>query len=73
MESIGVYWIPFFQILEASGFEVFLVNARHVKNVPGRKTDVADCQWLQYLHSAGLLRASCSAGCMRDPHDSAPS
>jgi transposase len=58
MESMGVYWIPFFQILEASGFEVFLVNARHVKNVPGRKTDVADCQWLQYLHSAGLLRAS---------------
>jgi transposase len=58
MESTGVYWIPFFQILEASGFEVFLVNARHVKNVPGRKSDVADCQWLQYLHSAGLLRAS---------------
>ena len=58
MESTGVYWIPFFQILEASGFEVFLVNARHVKNVPGRKTDVSDCQWLQYLHSVGLLRAS---------------
>ncbi|MBV8892389.1 MAG: IS110 family transposase [Acidobacteria bacterium] len=58
MESTGVYWIPFFQILEAAGFEVFLVNARHVKNVPGRKTDVADCQWLQYLHSAGLLRGS---------------
>ena len=50
--------IPFFQILESAGFEVFLVNARHVKNVPGRKTDVADCQWLQYLHSVGLLRAS---------------
>jgi transposase len=58
MESTGVYWLPFFQILEASGFELFLVNARHLKNVPGRKTDVADCQWLQYLHSAGLLRAS---------------
>jgi transposase len=58
MESTGVYWIPFFQILEASRLEVCLVNARHVKNVPGRKTDVADCQWLQYLHSAGLLRAS---------------
>jgi transposase len=58
MESTGVYWIPLFQILEASGFEVCLVNARHVKNVPGRKTDVKDCQWLQYLHSVGLLRAS---------------
>jgi transposase len=58
MESTGVYWVPFFQILEAAGFEVFLVNARHVKNVPGRKSDVADCQWLQYLHSVGLLRAS---------------
>jgi transposase len=58
MESTGVYWIPFFQILEASGFKVFLVNARHVKHVPGRKSDVADCQWLQYLHSVGLLRAS---------------
>ena len=58
MESTGVYWIPLFQILEARGFEVYLVNARHVKNVPGRKTDVADCQWLQYLHSVGLLRGS---------------
>lgn len=58
MESTSVYWIPFFQILEESGFTVFLVNARHVKNVPGRKSDVADCQWLQYLHSVGLLRAS---------------
>ncbi len=51
MESTGVYWIPLFQILETSGFEVKLVNARHVKNVPGRKTDVEDCQWLQRLHS----------------------
>ena len=58
MESTGVYWIPLFQILEDRGFEVFLVNARHVKNVPGRRTDVSDCQWLQYLHSVGLLRAS---------------
>ena len=58
MESTGVYWIPVFQILEAYGFEVVLVNARHVKNVPGRKTDVQDCQWLQYLHSVGLLRGS---------------
>ena len=58
MESTGVYWIPLFQILEDRGFEVCLVNARHVKNVPGRKTDVSDCQWLQYLHSVGLLRGS---------------
>ena len=47
MESTGVYWIPLFQILEDRGIEVCLVNARHVKNVPGRKTDVQDCQWLQ--------------------------
>lgn len=58
MESTGVYWIPLYQILETRGFEVCLVNARHVKNVPGRKTDVQDCQWLQYLHSVGLLRGS---------------
>jgi transposase len=58
MESTGVYWIPLFQILEARGFKVFLVNAHHVKNVPGRKSDVSDCQWLQYLHSVGLLRGS---------------
>ncbi len=58
MESTGVYWIPLFQILETRGFEVCLVNARHVKNVPGRKSDVADCQWLQYLHAVGLLRGS---------------
>jgi transposase len=58
MESTGVYWIPVFQILEARGFAVCLVNARHVKNVPGRKSDVLDCQWLQYLHSVGLLRGS---------------
>src|SRR5881398_3449910 len=58
MESTGVFWIPLFQILEDHGFRVCLVNARHVKNVPGRKTDVSDCQWLQYLHSVGLLRGS---------------
>jgi transposase len=58
MESTGVYWIPLFQILEALEFEVCLVNARHVKNVPGRRTDVSDCQWLQFLHSVGLLKAS---------------
>jgi transposase len=58
MESTGVYWIPLFQILEERGFTVLLVNARHVKNVPGRKSDVSDCQWLQYLHSVGLLRGS---------------
>ena len=58
MESTGVYWIPLHQILETRGFEVFLVNAQHVKNVPGRKSDVSDCQWIQYLHSVGLLKAS---------------
>ena len=58
MESTGVYWIPLMQILETRGVEVFLVNARYAKNVPGRRTDVSDCQWLQYLHSVGLLRAS---------------
>jgi len=58
MESTGVYWIPLFQILEAAGMEVCLVNARHCKNLPGRKTDVQDCQWLQHLHSVGLLRGS---------------
>lgn len=58
MESTGIYWIPVFDILEAHGLEVLLVNARHVKNVPGRKTDVSDAQWLQQLHSYGLLRGS---------------
>jgi len=55
MESTGIYWIPVFEILESRGLEVRLVNARHVKNVPGRKSDVLDCQWLQQLHSYGLL------------------
>ena len=58
MESTGVYWIPIFEILEDRGFEVLLVNSRHIKNVPGRKTDVLDCQWIQELHSVGLLRGS---------------
>ena len=58
MESTGVYWIPLFQILEDQGIQVFLVNAHHVKCVPGRKTDIQDCQWLQFLHSVGLLHAS---------------
>jgi transposase len=58
MESTGVYWIPLFELLERRGFEVFLVNAHHVKNVPGRKTDVLDCQWLQELHTFGLLRGA---------------
>jgi hypothetical protein len=47
MESTGVYWIPIYELLEARGFQVFLVNARHLKNVPGKKTDVLDCQWIQ--------------------------
>ena len=55
MESTGVYWIPLFELLESRGFTVFLVNSRHVKNVPGRKSDVLDCQWLQQLMSFGLL------------------
>jgi transposase len=58
MESTGVYWIPIMQILEERGLQVYLVNARYAKNVPGRRTDVSDCQWLQYLHSVGLLKAS---------------
>ena len=58
MEATGVYWIPAFQILETSGLEVCLVNPRYFQNVPGRRTDVSDCQWLQRLHSAGLLRGS---------------
>ena len=55
IESTSVYWITIYQILESRGFEVCLVDAQHVKNVPGRKTDVSNCQWLQYLHSVGLL------------------
>lgn len=58
MESTGVYWIPVYEILEARGFKVHLVNARHLKHVPGRKSDVKDCQWIQYLHTCGLLSGS---------------
>jgi len=58
MESTYVYWIPLYEVLEAAGFETVLVNARTLKNVPGRKTDMADCQWLQLLHSCGLFRGS---------------
>src|SRR6201988_2182738 len=58
MEATGLYWIPLYQLLEDAGLKVCLVNARHGKNVPGRKSDVQDCQWLQYLHSVGLLRGS---------------
>ncbi len=58
MEATGVYWIPVYDILEARGLTVLLVNARHVKHVPGRKSDVQDCEWLRELHSVGLLRGS---------------
>jgi len=58
MESTGVYWIPLFEVLEERGFTVRLVNPRHLKSVPGRKTDVLDCQWLQQLHTFGLLQGS---------------
>jgi transposase len=58
MEATGVYWIPLFDILESRAFEVYLVNARHIKNVSGRKSDVLDCQWIQQLHTYGLLQAS---------------
>lgn len=58
MESTGVYWIPMFEILDRRGFDVHLVNARQISHVPGRKTDMLDCQWLQLLHSCGLLRGS---------------
>ena len=64
LESTGVYWIPAFEILEERGLEVLLVNARHVKNVPGRKSDVQDCQWLQQLHTYGLLK-----GAFRPPEE----
>jgi len=64
MESTGVYWIPAFEILEERGLVVLLVNARHVKNVPGRKSDVQDCQWLQQLHTYGLLE-----GAFRPPEE----
>lgn len=58
MEATGVYWVPLYEILEERGFQVYLVNARHLKNVSGRKSDVLDCQWIQQLHTYGLLSAS---------------
>ncbi len=58
MESTGVYWIPIFEILDSQGFDVRLVNPRNIKNAPGRKTDVLDCQWIQQLHTFGLLQSS---------------
>lgn len=58
MESTGVYWIPVFEILERRGLKPRLVDARHMKNVPGRRTDWHECQWIQYLHSVGLLRSA---------------
>ena len=58
MESTGVYWVPVAAVLEAAGLEVALVDTRTVKMVPGRKSDVQDCQWLQHLHSCGLLRGA---------------
>ena len=57
LESTGVYWISLYEILEQRGIPC-LANARHMKNVPGRRTDWHECQWLQFLHSVGLLRAS---------------
>jgi transposase len=71
LESTGVYWIPLFEILEQRGIRPCLVNARHMKNVPGRRTDWHECQWLQFLHSVGLLRAAFRPGqdclCRADP------
>lgn len=58
MESTGSYWIPVYEMLERAGFEVNLVDAHHVKNIRGRKSDVIDCQWLQQLHAHGLLTAA---------------
>jgi transposase len=58
LQSTGVYWMPVFEILEQHGLEVFLVNARHTKNVPGRKSDIQECQWLLKLHAFGLLNNS---------------
>jgi transposase len=62
LEATGVYWIPLFEILEQRGIRPCLVNARHMKNVPGRRTDWHECQWLQFLHSVGLLRAAFRPG-----------
>ena len=58
MEATGVYWVTLYDMLSAAGIEVYVVNGRHVKHVPGRKTDVQDCMWIKELHSYGLLRNS---------------
>src|SRR5258708_4123209 len=58
MESTGVYWVPLYDMLEKDGVKPCLVDARHMKNVPGRRTDWRECQWIQFLHSVGLLRAA---------------
>jgi len=58
MEATGIYWIPVYEHFEKEGFDVSLVNGAHAKNVPGRKTDVLDSEWLRELHTYGLLRAS---------------
>jgi transposase len=57
LEATGVYWLCTYEVLEGAGIQVLVVNGRHVKNVPGRKTDMADCQWLAALHVHGLLRS----------------
>lgn len=62
MESTGIYWVPIFELLEQCGIKPYLVNARHVKTVPGRKSDWNDAQWLQKLHALGLLQASFRPG-----------
>jgi transposase len=67
MESTGVYWVPVFEVLERRGLDVQLVSTKHLKSVPGRKTDIRDCQWIQHLHACGLLRGSfrpCDAVCV---------
>jgi transposase len=58
MQSTGVYWLPVYEIVTETGLTVFLVNARHIKNLPGRKSDVQECQWLLQLHTFGLLNNS---------------
>jgi transposase len=68
MQSTSVYWIAVYDILEAAGLEVYLVNARDTKNLPGRKSDVQESQWLMKLHTYGLLRNSFRPS-QGDPHD----
>jgi len=62
MESTGVYWVPVYEVLESRGLDVIVANAREVRSVPGRKSDISDAQWLQRLHACGLLRASFRPG-----------